>query len=116
MYGAVTLPYAAGWAGTPGTIKVTACRDEGSTDTPSYHCSGTFTSDDGSITDSHATVSAGSREDGHTIDVRRSGTGGYHVLGFVPVAESVAAILMGGVPLLVTLLTRRKRPGTLKKA
>lgn len=107
--GAYKLPYAAGWAGTPGRITATYCEESGSSDGQQWECSGTFRSADGQVTEVGATTSVGGDRRGESIAVRRTALGGYQSQSVVDLVEAVAALLMGAVPLLGALPVRRAR-------
>ncbi|WP_405578020.1 hypothetical protein [Streptomyces sp. NBC_01190] len=93
--GAQKLAYAAGWAGTAGTIRVTSCHDEGGSDSPSWVCSGTYRSGDGSAVDQHARVKPSRNEQGHTIDVRHMSGHDYSATDIFALVTPLVLIVFG---------------------
>jgi hypothetical protein len=84
--------YAAGLAGTPGTLTVQSCGQSG----PPDECTGVFRATDGSVTDSAATVSvSGKPAKGRTLDVDRIGAGDYGPISLAHSVGWLALILFG---------------------
>jgi hypothetical protein len=100
--GAWKLAYAAGWAGTPGTIHVTSCHDEGGSD-PSWACSGVYHSGDQRTVDPHARVKPSSNVQGRTIDVRHVSGHDYSATDGATIATPIALIFFGALPLVAVL-------------
>ncbi|MEW2549866.1 hypothetical protein AB0910_29565 [Streptomyces sp. NPDC047002] len=96
--GVQRLVYAAGWAGDAGTIRVASCHDEGSSDSPSWVCSGTYRSGDGHTTDPDAVVKPSGDEEGRTIDVRRRSGHAYSATGGGELVTPLVLICWGGLP------------------
>ncbi|MCF3963971.1 hypothetical protein [Streptomyces fuscigenes] len=101
--GVQKLVYAAGWAGTAGTMKVTSCHDEGSSDASSWVCSGVYHSGDGRAVDPGARVKPPGNETGRTIDVRSMSGHDYSATGGFALVTPLALIGWGGLPLLGVL-------------
>ncbi|WP_280891943.1 hypothetical protein [Streptomyces sp. LBL] len=97
--GAQKLAYAAGWAGTAGTIRAASCHDEGGSDSPSWVCSGVYRSDDGSTVDQHAWVKPSGNEQGHTIDVRHMSGHDYSATDAGALVTPIALIVFSGLVL-----------------
>ncbi|GAA2917259.1 hypothetical protein GCM10020221_11740 [Streptomyces thioluteus] len=94
--GALKAPYAAGWAGDPGTLTVRYCRytpgDRG-TDRP--HCYGDFAPDDGSYAE--GPVHLDEKHDvGEKVRLSRKGAASYQHLA-PTVALGWFSLLLGGV-------------------
>jgi hypothetical protein len=90
--GADRAAYAAGLAGTPGTLTVQSCGQSGAPG----QCTGVFRATDGSVTDPAATVSASGRPaNGRTLDVDRLGVGDYGPISLAHSLGWLALILFG---------------------
>jgi|GEM_PF-3235117 len=118
--GVVTIPAAAGWSGTPGTLTVRACSLEASRQGPVKVCQGRFVSDDGRVVDPAA---PGGHAPGQVVRLRRVRADSYTAIGAMSVAEAVALTLMG-VAILYTALVallhwlsgKRRRPAARPQA
>jgi hypothetical protein len=97
------LVYAAGWAGTAGTIQVVSCHDEGGSGDSSWVCSGVYHSSDGRTVDPDARVKPSSNEHGHTIDVRHKSGHDYSATGAYALAAPISLTVFGGLPVLGVL-------------
>ncbi|WP_152628125.1 hypothetical protein [Streptacidiphilus neutrinimicus] len=92
LLGGYRAGYAAGLAGTPGTLTVASCGQPGE---PGV-CTGVFKATDGSVTDPAATVPAsGHPARGRTLDVDRLGAGDYGPISLAHSVGWLALILFG---------------------
>jgi hypothetical protein len=112
LLGGDRAAYAAGLAGTPGTLTVQSCGQGGAPDV----CTGVFRATDGSVTDPAATVPASGRPAaGRTLDVDRLGAGDYAPISLAHSLGWLALILFGlmlALSLPSALLGRRAEHGT----
>ncbi|MEY9875979.1 hypothetical protein ABH931_005486 [Streptacidiphilus sp. MAP12-33] len=80
--------------GAPGTLAVHSCSTVGSGKQAHTRCTGTFTSDDGTVQDPSATIDV-PLATGGTVPVQRAADGSLVQVGVVPAAGWIAVLFLG---------------------